>query len=209
MFSLCQVISEASSGVENIRFSLGINGKCLSTFHGTLDCPTHLYRSDWHNGHVSASAYSFLNKMHPFRHACTELYCNPSRSSIFVATATLVGMEFGVGRIAVDNNLNNSFMQVFVTLCVRHTFITSRVPSSLEREAPQNRGVLDSSLKASSFKQFWRPHDSSDVELPSVLPVSSPSPPSSLSLLLSWLDSDNVQPARRTRQHIAVQATNW
>ena len=64
------------------------------------------------------------------------LYCNPSRSSIFVAIAALAGMEFGVGRITVDIRANNSFIHVLVTLCVRHTFITSRVPSSLEREDP-------------------------------------------------------------------------
>ena len=199
---------DASSGVENIRFSLGINGKCLSTFHGTLDCPTNLYRPDWHDGHRSISACSFLNKMHPFLQAWTELYCSPSRSSIFVASATLGGMEFGVGKIVVDNNLSNSFMQVFVALWVRQAFITSRVASSLETEDPLNRGVRNSSLKASSFTQCCRPHDSSDVLLPSMLPVSSRSSPSSLSLLLSSLESETLHPALRTSRPSAVQATN-
>ena len=157
IFPACHDIKEASCGVENIRLSLGINGKCLNTLLGTVDIPTLLYLQALHTGHVSVSAYSFLNNMHPFLHACIASYFNPSRLNILVAIPSLVGKEFGVGKITLENKCNNSLIHSFVTLCVRQTFKNIRVVSSRVRCDPQKRGVLDSSFRATSPSNPVRP----------------------------------------------------
>lgn len=68
-----------------------------------------------------------------------------------VAIAAMDGIKFGEDKITLDNKFNNLFMQVFMTLCVRHMFIKSKVASSLEILDPPNRGVMDSYLRTSLF----------------------------------------------------------
>lgn len=75
----------------------------------------------------------------------------PSRSNIIVAIAAMDGIKFGEDKITLNNKFNNSFMQVFMTLCVRHMFIKSKVASNLERLDLPNRGVMDSYLRTSLF----------------------------------------------------------
>lgn len=136
-FLACHVIRDANCGVENILLNRGPKGKCLNTFMGTLDNPRVLYLPAWQVGQNSISVYSFLYKTHPFLHASMALYCRPIRLSMVVAFPSLVGMEFGVGKITLDSKCNSSFMHAFDTLYVRHTFMNINVLSSLDRLDPQ------------------------------------------------------------------------
>ena len=92
------------------------------------------------------SAYSRLNKTHPFLQTSIALYCNPSRHSIVVAAPSLLGNEFGEGKITLENSCSNSVMHALLILCVRQTFITNNVVSNLDSPDPQNKGVVYSSL---------------------------------------------------------------
>lgn len=148
MLSPCHVMSAARCGVENILLSRGMRGKCLRTFIGTLDIPTRLYRGAWHIGHVSKSAFPFLNNTQPFLHASIASYLSPSRPNILLASPSLLGSEFGDGKITVASRCSISLMHAFVALCVRQTFMTIKVASNLDKLDPQKRGVWDSSVMA-------------------------------------------------------------
>ena len=57
------------AGVLNMRLSLGINGKCLSTFQGRLLCCASLYQGALHLGHWTAFSNDTLNNTHLDAHA--------------------------------------------------------------------------------------------------------------------------------------------
>ena len=168
MLSPCQVINDASCGVENILFRRGTNGKCLSTFIGTLDSPTLLYLPASHMGQVSSSAYSRLNSTQPFLHASMALYLKPSLETMVVAIPSLVGSEFGKGRMTFENKCSNSVMHALVTLCVRQTFMNNKVLSNLDKSDPQKRGVLHSSLSADASSKAVQPLSPSSSASPSI-----------------------------------------
>lgn len=189
MLSPCHVINDASFGVENIRFNRGTRGKCLNTFAGTLDKPTRLYLPASHTGHVSSSAYSRLNNTHPFLHASMASYLSPSLLTIVVAVPSLVGNEFGKGRMTFEKRCSSSEMHAFDTLCVRQTFMNNNVLSSLDKFEPQNRGVLHSSFRAEAPSNAKRPSSPSASKLPS---RSTGSSLSSSSSWLSLIESDEL-----------------
>ena len=157
MLSPCQVIKDANCGVENILFKRGTNGKCLNTFIGTLDSPIRLYLPASHMGQVSNSVYSRLNSTHPFLHASMASYLKPSLETMVVAIPSLVGSEFGKGRMTVENKWSNSVMHALVTLCVRQTFMNNKVLSNLVKPDPQKRGALHSSLRADASAKVVQP----------------------------------------------------
>lgn len=127
-----------------------MRGKCLNTFAGTLDRPTRLYLPASHTGQVCSSACSRLNNTHPFLQASMLSYFNPILLTMLVAVPSLLGNEFGNGKMILENRWSNSVMHSLLTLCVRHTFMNNKVLSSLLKFDPQNKGVLHSSLRAES-----------------------------------------------------------
>ena len=102
----------------------------------------------------SVNFVSFLCVKGPSFLVMMASYLNPSRLNIVVAASSLVGKEFGDGRITFEKRFNNSFMHALLALCVQHTFKNINMVSNLDSLDPQNRGVVDSSLRAAAF---WSP----------------------------------------------------
>ena len=154
-------------------------------------------------GHVLRSASSRLYSTHPFLQTSIQSYFSPNLQSMLEAIPSLLGREFGVGRMTFDSRCSNSFMHAFVTLCVRHTFMNMSVVSNLDRLEPQYKGVVDSSLSAVAFCVPAPPSCLGELVLSSMSGSSSTILALS-SLLLSceeWLQTSSSAPSVRNHVH--------